>query len=83
MFLRHKIWGSDLADIRLLSKYNKVRLYDCVVLLKDKEDVTISKSFQKILDKSDQKTDKIWVDQGNECCNRLLKSWLHNNGIEM
>ena len=39
--------------------------YAWVVLLKDKKGVSIINAFQKILDDSNRKTNKIWVDKGN------------------
>ena len=35
------------------------------------------------LDKFGRKPNKIWVDKSSEFYNRLMKSWLHNNDIEM
>ena len=48
--------------------------YDCVISLKDKNRITITNGFQKILDKSNRKPKKIWVDKGIEFYNRSLKS---------
>ena len=39
--------------------------------------------FQKILDKSNRKPDKIWVHKRSEFYSRSIKSFLHNNDIEM
>ena len=39
--------------------------------------------FQKILDESGHKPNKIWVDKGTKFYNRLIKSWLEDNVIEM
>ena len=39
--------------------------------------------FQKILDESKRKPNKIQVDKFSEFCNRSMKSFLHNNDIEM
>ena len=33
-------------------------------------------SFQKILEESDRKPDKIWVDKGSEFYNNSFKKWL-------
>ena len=60
---RDNIWGVDLADMQLISKYNKgigyllcdidsFSKYAFVVPLKDKKVVTITNAFQSILDKS-------------------------------
>ena len=54
------IWGDDLADMQLISKFNKgIRFLLCVIdtfskyawiiPLKDKKDTTITNAFQKIL----------------------------------
>ena len=38
---------------------------------------------QKILDKLERKTNKIWVDKGSEFYNNSFKKWLKDNDIEM
>ena len=48
-----------------------------------KKSVTITKAFQEILDESRRKPNKIWVDKGNEFCNRSMKSQVQDNGIKM
>ena len=61
---KDNIWGVDLADMQLLSKYNKgirflLRVIDIfskyawVVPLKDKKGISILKAFQSILKQSD------------------------------
>ena len=40
-------------------------------------------AFQKILDKSGHKPNKIWVDKGSEFYNNSFKKWLEDNDIEM
>ena len=78
----------------LISKFNKgIRFLLCVidifskyawvVPLKDKKGVIIVNAFQKILDDSERKPIKIWVDKSNEFYNRSIKSWLEKNDIEM
>ena len=57
--------------------------YAWVVPLKDKKVVTLVNSFQKILDDSKRKPNKIWVDKGRKFYNRSIKSWLEKNDIEM
>ena len=54
-----------------------------VVPLKDKKGVSIVDAFQKILDKSGRKPNKIWVDKGSEFYNNSFKKWLKDNDIEM
>ena len=88
------IWGVDLADMQLISKHNKgIRYVLCVidlfskyawvVPLKDKKRVSIINAFQKNLDSSKRKPNKISVDQGSEFYNNLFKKWLKNNDISM
>ena len=92
---KDNIWGVDLADMQLISKYNKsIRYLLCVidlfskyafvVPLKDKKETTIVNAFQSILNNSKRrKLNKIWVDQGGEFYNTHFKKWLKHNNIEM
>ena len=48
-----------------------------------KKDITIVNAFQKILNDSKRKPNKIWVDKGSECYNRSLKLWLEKNNLKM
>ena len=86
--------GVDLADMQLLSKYNKgIRFLLCVIYifskyawvvpLKDKKCISIVKAFQSILKQSNKKPNKIWVDKGSEFYNAYLKKWLRDNDIVM
>ena len=79
------ICGSDLADIQLISKFNKwFRFLSCLIdilskytwvfPLKDKKEITITNAFQKFWKESNRKPSKIWVDKGSECYNRLMYS---------
>ena len=62
---RDNIWGADLADMQLLSKFNKVFIFLCVndifskyawvIPLKDKKGISIVNGFQKIIDNSKRK----------------------------
>ena len=80
--------------MQLISKFNKgfrfllcvidiFSKYAWVVPLKDKKGVSIVNAFQKILDDSNRKPNKIWVDKGSEFCNSSFKKWLKDNDIEM
>ena len=51
--------------------------------MKDKKGITITNAFQKTLDESNRKPNKIWVDKGSKFYNRSMKSWLEKNAIEM
>ena len=90
------VWNNkfkDLADIQLISKFNKgIRVllcavdlsskYSCVIPLKDKKGVAVVNAFQKILDDSKRKPNKIWVDEGSEFYNSSFKKWIKVNDIE-
>ena len=68
----------------LISKFNQVfrfllcvidifSKYAWVVPLKDKKGITITNAFQKILNKSNRKPNKIWADKGSEFYNSFFK----------
>ena len=74
---KDNIWGVDLADMQLLSKFNKgsrfllcvidiFSKYAWVIILKDKKGISIVNAYQIILKKSNRKPNKIWVDKGSE-----------------
>ena len=48
--------------------------YFWIVPLQDKKGVGIAHAFQKILDKSGRKPNKIWVDKGSEFYNNSFKN---------
>ena len=91
---KDNIWGVDLADMQLISKYNKgIRYLQCVidlfsryswvVSLKNKKGDSIVEGFHSILKNSVRKPNKIWVDYGSEFYNNKFKSSLKENDIEM
>ena len=51
--------------------------------MKDKNGNAISQPFQEIFDEPGHKPNKTWIDKGSEVYNRLMKSWLQDNDIEM
>ena len=68
--IKDNIWGVDIADIESLSKYNRrikylllaidlFSKYEWVVSWKDKNGITIANTFQKFLDSSNRKANKI------------------------
>ena len=77
-----------------LSKYNKgikyslcaidlFSKYAWVIPLEDKKGVSIVNAFQKILDSSKRKPNKIWFDQGSGFYNNSFIDFLKINNIEM
>ena len=70
---KDNIWGADLADMQLISKFNKGFIFLLCVIdifskyawvfpLRDKKGVSIVNAFQSILKDSNRKPNKIWVD---------------------
>ena len=87
------IWGFELADMKLISKFNKglkfllgvIDVYSkhvWVTPLKDKESTTITNAFQTNFNESNRKPNEIWIEKGIKFCNRSMKSFLQNNDIE-
>ena len=50
---------------------------------KDEKYITITNAFQKTLDNSKHKPNKIWVGKGSNFYNRSVQLWLKDNDIEM
>ena len=80
--------------MQLISKFNKrIRFLLCVIdvfskyawviALNDKKGTIITIAFQNVLDESNRKPNKIWVDKCSECYKRSMKLFLQNNNIEM
>ena len=76
----------DFTDMKLLNKYNKgykfllcvvdmYSKYAWVIPLKDKNDISIVNGFQKIINDSKRRPNKIWVDRGSEFYNNSFKKW--------
>ena len=79
------IWDADLADMQLISKYNKgfsfllcvidiYSRYVYIVPLIVKTSITIIELFKKKFDESNRKSNEIWVDKVREVCNRSTTS---------
>ena len=77
------IWGADLADMQLKSRFNKriqfllcfndiFSKYSWFIPLKDENRTTIANVLQKSLNESNHKPNKIWVDKGSDFHNSQL-----------
>ena len=77
------IWGVDLVEMQLITKFTKeicfllcvihiFSKYTWVIPLKIKKGIAITNAFQKILDESNLKLNKVWVDIGSEFYNRSM-----------
>ena len=82
---KDNIWLADLANMQLISKFNKrfrflfcvidvYSKYAWVVPLIDKKALSIANAFQNILKKSNRKPNKIWIDKGSEFYKSYFKS---------
>ena len=65
----------------LLYAIDVFTIYARVKSLKDKKVKTVLNAFIEILDESDLKPNKLWVDQRREFCNNFMQEWLDNNDI--
>ena len=79
------MWGANLADMQLINRFNNgfrfllcaidiCSKYTWVVPLKDKKGVSIVNAFEKFLDDSKRKPNKIWVDKEVSFTTILLKN---------
>ena len=82
---KDNIWDADLADMQLISNFNKgfrfllcvidsFNKYAWVVPLKDEKGLGIVNAFESILKKSIRKPNRIWVDEGGEFDNNSFKN---------
>ena len=55
--------------------------YAWVKPLKNKKGKTALKAFMEIVNESNRKPHKLWVDQGREFYNKLMQEWLDNKDI--
>ena len=77
----------------LSSKNKNVRYLLCVIYvftkcrwikpLKDKKGKTVLNTFIEIVNKSNRKPNKLWIDQGREFYNKLMQERLDNSDILM
>ena len=88
---KDNIWGIDLADVSLISKFNNgikyllcvidlFSRYSWVIPLTNRKGDSIVEGLKKILNTSNRKLNKIWVDNGKEFYN---DKFLKENETEM
>ena len=51
--------------------------------LQDNKEKTVLSAFIEIVDESNRKSNKLWIDQGRKLYNKLMQEWLDNNRISM
>ena len=88
---KNNIWSADFAEMG--KKNNNVKCLFCVIdvftkyswvkPLKDNKYKTVLKAFIKMVNESNRKPNKLWVDQIREFYNKLMLEWLDNNDILM
>ena len=57
--------------------------YPWVKPLKDKKGKIVINAFSKIVNESNCKSNKLWIDQGREFYNKFMQEWLDSNDILM
>ena len=62
-----------LYVIDVFTKYARVKPW--------KKGKTVLNAFIETVNDSNRKPNKLWVDQGREFYNKIMKEWLHNNDI--
>ena len=55
--------------------------YAWITPLKEKKGKTVLNAFIEIVNESNRKPNKLWVDQGRKFYNKLMQEWLDNNNI--
>ena len=81
---KHYIWEADLAEMKSLSSKNEnVKYLLCVIdaftkyawikPLKDKKVKTVLNTFIEIVNESNGKRNKLWIDQGREFYNKFME----------
>ena len=89
---KDNIWAANLAEMESLSSKNKsVKCLLCVIdvftkyawvkPLKDKKGTTGLNAFIEIINESNCKPNKLWVDEGREFYSKLMQEWLDSNDI--
>ena len=79
-----EIWGANLAEIESLASKNKNVKYFLYVIdvftkyawvkpSNDKKGKTVLHAFIEIVNESNHKPNKLWVDQGREFHNKLMQ----------
>ena len=74
----------------LSSKNKNVKYLSCVIdiftkyaWVKPLKNKNVKQFLIEIVNESNHKPNKLWVDQGREFCNKLMQEWLHNNDFLM
>ena len=91
---KNKIWGADLADMQLISKFDRgfrfllyvIDIFSNMLRLfvwKIKKSVSIINAFKKISKESNKKENKMWTEKESEFYNNSFKKWLKDDDIEM
>ena len=75
--------AADLAEMESLSSKKNILIdvftkYAWVKHLRDKKGKTVPNAFIEIVNESNCKPNKLWVDQGREFYNKLMQEWLEN-----
>ena len=79
-----QLLSKKIKGIRyLLCAVDLFSRYAFVIPLKSKTGSAVVDAFEKILNKTGRKPNKIWVGQGKEFYNKDMKRWLVDRGIDI
>ena len=94
--IKDNIWAAVWAKLEPFSSKNKKILniyyvslidiftkYTWVKPLKDTKGETVLNAFIEILNESNRKPNKLWVEQGIEFYDKFMQEWLDNNDVLM
>ena len=79
-------WNYCLQRIKMLNIYYLSYMFSlnkCIKPLKDKKGKTVLHALNEIVNKSNCKPNKLWIDLGKEFYNKFMQEWLDNNDILM
>ena len=81
VFDKDDIWSADLVEMPKENKYKYILMvidlytrYAWAIPLPDKKGQTVAKAFKRIMNESDRKPKKVWVDKGTEFYNQYVKA---------
>ena len=68
-----KKWNQCPQRIKIVNIYNVSQMFSLNIPLKDKKGKTVLNAFIEIVNESNRKPNKLWLDQGREFYNELMQ----------
>ena len=76
-----KKWNQCPQRIKIVNIYNVSQMFSLNIPLKDKKGKTVLNAFIEIVNESNCKPHRLWIDQGREFYNKLMQEQLDNSDI--